>query len=345
MTHSVTRRSVLVGGAALALSSTPPLPSFAAPAQPLMPANELTNRVISFLSLLDKRRTKMVSFKWNGETWQDWNYFGGGEFIKPGLRLEQMTTAQKNATWNILAAVLSPSGLRKAKNVMLLQDILAAQGNGRGVRSSQRFSIAIFGEPGPTGTWGVRLEGHHLSLSFSVKNNQLISVTPAAFAALPNRVMSGPHRGLNTLQGEEKLARQLQADLAPRLRARAQRSDRKLRNILSYAGREHANTRKVGVAAADMTSGQREILRKLVQTYAVDPYVGSLAAAQAKRLKLNDEAAIHFAWYGPNITEKSFGYRVIGDRFVIELGCIDQRAQHLHPIYHDLDTTLGVIRT
>ena len=345
MTYSVTRRDVLVGGAAIALSTTTSLPAFAAAPSTLMPANEIANRVTSFLSLLDKRRIKMVSFKWNGETWQDWDYFGGGEFIKPGLRLEQMTTAQKNATWNILAAVLSPSGLTKAKNIMLLQDILAAQGNGRGVRSSQRFSVAIFGKPGPKGAWGFRLEGHHLSLSFSVRDNQLISVTPAAFAALPNRVLSGPHRGLNTLQGEEKLARRLQADLAPRLKARAQRSDRKLRNILSYSGKEHANTRKVGVAAADMTSSQREILRKLIQTYAVEPYVGGLAEAQKKRLKLNDEAAIHFAWYGPNENKKSFGYRVIGDRFVIELGCIDQRAQHLHPIYHDLDTTLGVVRT
>ena len=54
-----------------------------------------------------------------------------------------------------------------------------------------------------------------------------------------------------------------------------------------------------------------------------------------------DMAAVHFAWYGPNAAEHSFGYRVIADRFVIELGCIDQRAQHLHPVYHDLGNTLG----
>ena len=270
-----------------------------------------------------------------------WNYFGVGGFIKPGLRLEQMDDSERQAAWNVLAAVLSPSGLTKAQNVMLLQDILAAAGNGRGRRSSQRFSMAVFGSPGPNTKWGVRLEGHHLSLSFSVSNNQIISVTPAAFAALPNRVMSGRHRGLVTLQGEETLARQLQSDLPAKLKQRAQQSDRHLFNILSSAGRERANTQKVGVAAADMSAGQRDILRQLIETYAIEPYAGALAVAQKSRVDQSDMAAVHFAWYGPNKADRSFGYRVIGGGFVIELGCIDGKAQHLHPVYHDLKSTLG----
>lgn len=339
MKNAVSRRTMLVGGAAAVAS--PLLPAMAAPIPPLVPADDLMARVSRFLSLLDSAKTEAVRFAWNGREWRNWNYFGGGGFIKPGLRLEQMSQDEQDAAWEMLAAVLSPDGLTKAKNVMLLQDILAAAGNGRSVRSSKRFSIAIFGDPSPTGPWGLRLEGHHLSLSFSVRNNQVVSVTPAAFAALPNRVMSGRHRGLNTLHGEEILARQLQADLAPRLKAQAQLSDRRLPNILSYAGREHANTAKVGVAAADMTESQRELLRQLIETYAVEPYAAALATGQAARLRETDFGGVHFAWYGPNTEEVSFGYRIIADRFVIELGCVDRQAQHLHPIYHDLETTLG----
>ena len=50
---------------------------------------------------------------------------------------------------------------------------------------------------------------------------------------------------------------------------------------------------------------------------------------------------MHFAWYGPNTPEKAFGYRVIGDGFVIELGSVDPAAQHLHTIYNDLGNVLG----
>ncbi len=343
MSRSISRRGVLIGtaSASLTMAAEPLLPAFANDIPSLAPSDRLTKRVTDFLALLDKPKRKLARFTWDGPEWNRWNYFGGGGFIKPGLRLEQMTDAERDATWAILSQVLSPSGLEKARNVMLLQDILAAAGNGRGQRSSKRFSIAIFGEPASTGAWGIRLEGHHLSLSFSVRDNRIVSVTPAAFAALPNRVMSGPHRGLNTLLGEEKLARQLQADLTPELKSRALVRDRHLFNILSSAGRERDNTEKVGIAAADMSEGQRDLLWQLIETYAVEPYAGDMATAQKTRIKAGDPSAVHFGWYGPNTEERSFGYRVIGDEFVIELGCIDGQAQHLHPIYHDLRNTLG----
>lgn len=341
MAALLNRRGVLVAGAATAITCATGLSALSSPLESLASSTRLRARVTEFLSVIDEGKRKLARFDWDGPEWRSWNYFGLGGFIKPGLRFEQMSETEQNAAWNILAELLSPSGLAKARNVMLLQDILAAAGNGRGQRSSQRFSMAVFGTPGSDRAWGLRLEGHHLSLSFAMRNDQIISVTPAAFAALPNRVMSGHHRGLVTLQGEETLARRLQADLAPPLQARAQVSERHLFNILSSAGRERANTRQVGVAAADMTEGQRDILRQLVETYAVEPYAGALAAAQKARLQRSDMAGVHFAWYGANEAETSFGYRIIADKFVIELGCIDREAQHLHPVYHDLDNTLG----
>ena len=59
------------------------------------------------------------------------------------------------------------------------------------------------------------------------------------------------------------------------------------------------------------------------------------------RVMSGDREAVHFAWYGPNTPEKAFGYRVIGDGFVIEMGSVDPAAQHLHTIYHDLASVLG----
>jgi hypothetical protein len=183
------------------------------------------------LSSLDPDQRKAASFAWNGPEWRGWNYFGVTGYIKPGLRLEQMSAVQKEAAWDVLAAVWSPAGLAKAKNVMLLQDILAESGNGAGQRSSQRFSLAVFGTPAETGAWGFRLEGHHLTQSVAVRDGRIVSVTPSAFSALPNRVKSGRHAGLNTLKDEEALARRLVGDLAPRLQGRARIADRALGNI------------------------------------------------------------------------------------------------------------------
>ena len=206
MKRLIERRTFLIGGATAALAVLPLRPAMSSKLHSLASAEQLTARVSQFVSVLDDSKRKKATFAWDGSEWRSWNYFGGGGFIKPGLRLEEMNASERDATWNVLASVLSQSGLAKAKNVMLLQDILAAAGNGRGVRSSKRFSIAIFGSPGADGKWGVRLEGHHLSLSFAVSDNEIVSLTPAAFAALPNRVTSGLHRGLVTLAGRGEIS-------------------------------------------------------------------------------------------------------------------------------------------
>ena len=193
----------------------------------------------------------------------------------------------------------------------------------------------MFGEPAETGAWGFRLEGHHLTQSISVLDNRIVSVTPSSFSALPNRITSGKHAGLIILKDEEALARRLANDLAAKPRVR--QSEQPLYNIMSYAGRERANAQKVGIAAADLVGAWRDLLWQLVDTYSVDYLSPALSAAQKAHVRAGDQAAVHFAWYGA----KAFGYRVLGDNFVIELGSVDAAAQHLHTIYNDLDNVLG----
>lgn len=335
------RRRVVVAGASLLGAAAVPLAFPLAAGAGLAPATELLARSNQFLSTLDPEQRQAASFAWNGPEWRGWNYFGSSDYIKPGLRLEQMTVPQKTAAWEILTTILSPSGLEKAKNVMTLQDVLAALGNGAGRRSSERFSFAVFGVPADTGAWGFRLEGHHLSQSIAVRDGRIIAVTPSSFSALPNRVASGKHAGLVTLKAEEALARRLYGDLTPKLQAKARLSDTPLGNILSYSGRERANAQKAGLPVADLSSGQRDLLWQLIEIYAVEHVAPALATAQKARVTSGDRQAVHFAWYGPNTAEKAFGYRVIGDSFVIELGSVDPAAQHLHTIYHDLDSVLG----
>lgn len=335
------RRRVVLAGAALVAATAIPNASPRTAEAGLGPAADLLARARQFLSGLEPEQRKAASFAWDGPEWRGWNYFGSSDFIKPGLRLQQMGNPQKAVAWDLLATVLSSTGLDKARNVMTLQEVLAARGDGTGRRSAERFSFAVFGVPAETGAWGFRLEGHHLSLSIAVRDGRIVAVTPSSFSANPNRVGSGPHAGLVTLKGEEALARRLYADLAPRLQARARLSEQALRNIVSYAGRERANAQKVGLAAADLAPAQRELVWQLIETFAVEHLSPALAEAQKARIGSGDREAVHFAWYGPNTAETAFGYRVIGDGFVIEMGSVDGAAQHLHTIYHDLASVLG----
>ena len=335
------RRKVMLTGTALLGAAAWPGAVFGATESGLASAAELLGSVRRFLSGLEPDKRKAASFSWDGQEWRSWNYFGVGGFIKPGLRLEQLTATQKETAWNVLATVWSPAGIAKAKNVMLLQNVLAASGNGAGQRSSERFSFSVFGAPAETGSWGFRFEGHHLTQSIAVRDNRIISVTPHSFSAYPNRIKSGIHAGLNTLKDEEGLARRLMADLTPRQHGRARLGDSTPYNILSYAGRERANAKKVGLPVAELSTAQRDLLWQLVETYTIQHLPSALTASQRARVQSGDRQAVHFAWYGPNTPEKAFGYRVIGDAFVIEMASVDAEAQHLHTIYHDLANVLG----
>lgn len=335
------RRRVVAGGVALIGSVALPRVALSAAAAGLATAEPFAARVRAFLSSLEPEKRKAASFPWNGEAWRGWNYFGFTGYAKPGLRLEQMNAAQKEAAWNVLATLWSPAGIAKARNVMLLQDILSDMGNATGKRSSERFSLSVFGAPSDTGAWGFRFEGHHLTQSVAVRDGRIVSVTPSSFSSNPNRVPSGKHAGLNTLKNEEALARRLFADLAPPLQKRARVSDSPLRNILSYAGAERANAKKVGVPASQLSSAQRDLLWQLVETYSAEHLTSALTEAQRARVRTGEREAVHFAWYGPNTPEREFAYRVIGDSFVIEMASVDADAQHLHTIYNDLGNVLG----
>ena len=213
------RRAVILGGAAIVGAAALPERAQAG----LASADDLLAATRKFIATLEPDKLKAASFPWNGSEWRSWNYFGIAGYIKPGLRLEQMIAAQKAAAWDLLAAVWSPNGLQKAKNVMLLQDILAQSGNGTGQRSSERFSISLFGTPAEKGAWGFRFEGHHLTQSIAVRDNRIVSVTPFSFSALPNRVNAGKHAGTQHAQGRGRSGAQAVRAILPR-RASARRA-------------------------------------------------------------------------------------------------------------------------
>ena len=68
------------------------------------------------------------------------------------------------------------------------------------LRDPENYSVTVFGAPDSTGApWGWRLEGHHLSLNFTLVPGKPVAVTPAFFGANPAEVRSGPLKGLRTL--------------------------------------------------------------------------------------------------------------------------------------------------
>jgi Protein of unknown function (DUF3500) len=330
---SITRRELLVTSAALAAAPLLPRSAFAASSS-LGDAKAFRERVASFVALLSPEEAAAARFPFGGEVQANWNFMGAGGFIKPGLRLEQMGETQKTAAWDLLSSVLSPRGIEKVRDVMALQQVLIEMGSSANARSAERYSFAIFGEPATDQTWAFRLEGHHLSLTFNVANDQLTGVTPSSFSVNPNRVSEGSRNGLITLKREDDLARKLAADLSGPVKDRAMFMPDPFRNVRALAGRENPFETREGVPVADLATAQRDLLIEITDAYTAEHLAAPFAAAVTERIRTGDDASTHFAFAGAIEVGKPAYYRIHGDHVLIEFAAVDSVAQHLHTVFH-----------
>jgi Protein of unknown function (DUF3500) len=329
---NVSRRTVLVTGAALAAAPLLHLPAHGA--ADLGDAAAFRGRAAAFAKLLSPEESQAARFPFGSEVQQKWNFMGAGGFIKPGLRLEQMSADQKNAAWDILSEILSPRGIEKVRDVMSLQQVLIEMGSSASARSPERYSIALFGEPAADAAWALRLEGHHLSLTFNVANDRLIGVTPSSFSVNPNRVAGGFRAGLVTLKREDDLARRLAADLSAAAKKQAFLPDDSFfRNVRALAGRESPFGQREGVPAAELGAAQRDLLTEITDAYTAEHLAAPFATSVADRLRKGGDGT-HFAFAGATEVGKPAYYRIHGDRLLIEFACVDEAAQHLHTVFH-----------
>lgn len=334
----IDRRSFLTGSAAAGVAAAMPRP---AKAQSLAVGTVMRERATAFLGQLDKSQRDAAVFPFEGSRRKAWNFMLGSRRA-PGLALEQMTPAQKDLALDLLASGTSKFGLEKAMNIMLQQDILRDEwGKGSPDRNRERFCVQVYGTPTKTGAWSWRWEGHHLSLTFTLRDDAVISTTPSSFSSEPNTVPSGPHRGLVVLKEEEVLGRRLFGDLKGPNQRKALVWHRSPGNIQSTWGAEQrVAAETAGVPLGDLTQHQADMAARLIEIYTTEVLPTPLAGSQKARLKGEDMTAVRFAWGGEDL-EGSIYYRLTGNGLLIEFASLFNQPLHLHAVFHDTVHNFG----
>ncbi|MEM9973369.1 MAG: DUF3500 domain-containing protein [Pseudomonadota bacterium] len=329
------RRTLLTAtGGALAASALPRAAAAATGA-------EMRERATRFIDSLEPAQRDAALFPFDTNQRVAWNFMLGSARA-PGLALEQMRAPQKDLALDLLATGTSTLGLEKAMNIMLQQDILRDEwGKGRPDRNRERFSAQIYGLPSASDPWAWRWEGHHLSLTFTMVGDEIVSTTPSAFSSEPNTVPSGPHRGLVVLKDEEALGRALFTGLEGAERRAALAFEGSPGNIQSVRGADRQIAGQVvGLALGDMPEASRAIAERLIEVYTTEVLPSPLAATQAARLRGEDMAAARFAWGGANL-EGSIYYRITGANFLIEFATLRNQPEHQHAVFHDTARNFG----
>ncbi|HEY7627577.1 MAG TPA: DUF3500 domain-containing protein, partial [Ilumatobacteraceae bacterium] len=108
-----------------------------------------------------------------------------------GLTLAAMSPPQHRLVFRLVASGLSTPGYVTAATIIGLENVLdqlegftASFERPRG-RDPLMYFLRFFGTPSPTGTWGWRLGGHHISLNFTIVDGELAATTPLFFGTDP----------------------------------------------------------------------------------------------------------------------------------------------------------------
>ena len=209
------------------------------------------------------------------------------------------------------------------------------------LRDPEKYYVSIFGTPAAGVRWGWRLEGHHLSLNFTLAPGRPVSVTPAFFGANPAEVPSGPNRGLRTLADEQDLAVALARGVDPRLHGRFVIAAESPGDIVSGPGRSDSLRTPAGITLGDLGAEPRTLALRLVEIYARNMRT-DLADEELRRMREAGAENVRFAWAGAIDPRQPHYYRLHGPTLLIEYDNSQNRANHIHSVWHDPRNDFGV---
>lgn len=247
---------------------------------------------------------------------------------RPGAALAGLDVTARKAAHRLLATALSPAAYAQAMAVTALEEVLdRAEGWRRG-RHSGDYWVAIFGDPARDDRWGWRFEGHHLSVTMTVVDDQ-VSPAPLFLGANPATVRHAGRPVSRPLGPEEDLARELLDALGPAGRSAAIVATDAPADIIS-ATRPTAPGRlePLGVPRGRLGATGRALLDQLVALY-LDRLPPELAAREAGRTA---GAELHFAWAGPTRPGQRHYYRVQGEDLLIEYDNTTDDGNHAHTV-------------
>jgi hypothetical protein len=297
----------------------------------------MTDAAKTFLASLTAEQRKAVMFSFDTDERTTWYYT---PVPRKGLPLRDMGPGQKKLAVALLSAGLSQRGMIKAATIMSLEDVLNLLEMGAGQRRDpDGYFFSIFGEPSETGTWGYRIDGHHLSQNFTVAGGRVIGA-PSFFGANPAEVKQGPRKGLRVLAREEDLASALVHALTPAQQSTAIVDKTALADILTTNSRKAAlNGQPSGIAISALNAKQKEMLQELLDEYCYN-MPDTLAQAREEQIRKAGNR-LWFAWSGGIEPRDPHYYRIQSPTFLVEYDDTQDDTNHIHSVWRDFNGDFG----
>ena len=318
-----------------------------------------------FLESLDRMQRMGTIFPMDAPERTNWHYFPETGFadeygyVRNGITFKDMDPKQKHLAYGLLSTGLGRAGFVKTMNVMALEEIVRViEDDTTGYRDTERFHFTVFGEPSMTGDWGWRVEGHHVSLHYAIRNGELVAASPTFLGANPHEVPQGLHKGMRALEREEDLARALLKSLQPDLQSRAIFDRQAPYDVVTMADkRAKLDSDPQGLPGSAMSADQYDALLGLIAEYA-ETMPPEIAARRMKTARDTPRDELFFGWAGdierPAAKPIDIGskttenrhlagnyYRIQSPTFLIEFANTQNQSNHSHAVWRDFEGDFG----
>ncbi len=320
-------------------------------------AGEMARAAQAFLATLSPEQRAIAAYPMDADTARtSWSNLPAMFVHRRGVRLGDLTDAQRRSFHALLRASSSSQGYQKLGGIIRLDGVLHDEASAaveRGERElppelveswdSDNYWITLFGTPAGDSTWGWQLSGHHLAANFTVVDNRL-SFTPLFLGAEPNEVLSGDEAGWRALSHEAERGFELLQSLDAVQTEAAVLADTVPDDILVGPGRKGSLATYSGLTATEMTDAQQMLVWALIDEFVAN-VDHDVALAQVERIQRDGLGALHFAWMGPVDASGRYYYRVHGPsvliEYVVEEGVGGAAANHVHSIVRDPGNDYG----
>lgn len=269
--------------------------------------------------LSDDERSRAVSAI-DSADWQLWtNAFLA--FPEHGLRMQDLEAPVREAALTVIRESVSAAGFGRVRGAMRLNGELGEfLGAYLDTLTEYCYWFTIFGTPSGDEPWGWQLQGHHVDINCLIIGRQLVLTPSFLGAEIESDQIFSQHRSLaleflDSLSPAQRrravlygsiesgrLPKELSGPVDGRHRAGAGQDNR----VLPYEG----------LPGVDLSVGQRDLLRTVL-----DPYVdllpaGAREAKQAEVARHLDDS--WFAWMGSDESASAFYYKIHSPVVLVE---------------------------
>lgn len=259
---------------------------------------------------------------------------------RKGVALGDLGRRQTAALRDLLHHVLSHLGNDRIDAIIATEAALAVVEQSPSFRDPKKYYATIFGTPGSKNRWGLRFEGHHLSVNITLEGDVVVSATPLFLGANPETIPAGPDKGLRALGKQVDLARKAFNALTPEQQRVATGGKEWFAGFLSSPGSRRASLGAPGgLVVTEASEAAQGALKELIADY-VGTITERYAGSYLDWIGAEEWPQLMFYWSGEAKPGATYYWRLQGRRMLIEHDG-QSGGTHIHSIWRDAEKDFG----